>query len=184
MAGALTSPIVIDPAGDIELLVHHGNQWMTFQVSSKAMSMASPVWRVMLDPRGPFRESQPENNEVTFHDDDAEALLILLLAAHLRFQHVPHELCLDQLLAVCTACDKYDCVELIRPWISGWQACQSRLADQAMRAKQLFITWTIGDEAAFERVARTFVNLSTADDSNHRLTNWIILDESWSYSIR
>ena len=177
MLEALNPTIAIDPAGDLKLLVQHGDQWTTFQASSKAMSMASPVWRIMLDPKGPFRESQPENNEVTFPDDDAEALLILLLAAHLRFQHVPHELCLDQLLAVCTACDKYDCVELIRPWISGWQACQSRPAGQAMRAKQLFIAWTTGDEAAFERAARSFVNLSTADDFNHQLTSWIILDE-------
>ena len=105
MSEALASPIAIDPAGDIKLLVQHGDRWMTFQVSSNAMAMASPVWRIILDPKGPFRESQPENNEVTFPDDDAEALLILLLAAHLYFKHVPHKLRLDQLLAVCSACD-------------------------------------------------------------------------------
>jgi len=86
---ALTSTIEVDPAADLRLLVQHGDHQITFKVSSEAMSLASPVWRTMLDPAGPFKESQSDNGEINFPDDDSEALLILLVAAHLRFQDVP-----------------------------------------------------------------------------------------------
>lgn len=89
----------VDPAGDLNLLVKHHGQDEIFQVSSKVMSLASPVWRTMLDPDGPFRESKPDDGEVAFPDDQAEAMLIILLAAHLRNQEVPQTIVYEQLLS-------------------------------------------------------------------------------------
>lgn len=89
----------VDPAGDLNLLVRHHGQDEIFKVSSKVMSLASPVWRTMLDPNGPFRESKPDNGEVAFPDDEAEAMLIILLAAHLRNQEVPQAIVYQQLLS-------------------------------------------------------------------------------------
>ncbi len=160
---ALTSTIEVDPAGDLRLLVQHGEQQIIFQVSSKAMSLASPVWRTMLEPAGPFKESQSDSGEIAFPDDDSEALLILLLACHLRFQDIPQELWYEQFLNVCILCDKYDCIALIRPWISRWQAHQLHLAGPVIHGEWLFICWTTGDQATFERVARYYVKTSLAD---------------------
>lgn len=147
---ASTTYVQVDPAGDLQLLVQYGEQQITFQVSIKAMSLASPVWRTMLDPDGPFKESQPSHGQVTFHDDDAEALLILLLAAHLRLRDVPQTLWYEQLMNVFILCDKYDCVELVRPWISAWNA----------NSHSLFISWVTGDEATFKRLAQNIVKHS------------------------
>lgn len=144
------------------------------KVSSKAMSMASPVWRAMLDPKGRFRESQPGNDEIDFPDDDAEALLILLLAAHLRFQDVPQELYYEQLLKICVACDKYDCVSLVRPWISRWQARQIHHAGQDYYEDWIFIAWTVGDQETFERIGRRFVKTcrTGSNDPGRCTTPW------------
>lgn len=172
---ALTSNIQVDPAGDLRVLVQHGEQQISFQVSSKAMSLASPVWRTMLDPDGPFKESRPDKGEVAFHDDNAEALLILLLAAHLRFQDVPQELWFEQLRSVCIACDKYDCIGLVRPWISRWQAREIHLAGLEVYDQWLFVAWTTGDEETFERVARRFVEISESNGSKHCYVNWTVL---------
>ncbi len=135
--------IKIDPAGDLDLHLTSHDGPTVFQVSSKAMSLASPVWRTMLDPKGPFRESKPNNGEVTFEDDDANALMILLLAAHLRFQELPQTLKYPQLLDLCVACDKYDCIELVRPWVPGWESSLKSLADKAGYEERLFIAWLL-----------------------------------------
>ena len=170
---APTSHIQIDAAGDLNLLAQHGLDWVTFQVSSKAMSLASPVWRAMLDPNGPFRESQSETTEIAFPDDDASGLLILLLVAHLCFQDLPQKLSFSQLLDVCTLCDKYDCIALVHPWISGWVAPRIDLACQDYYEEWLFIAWTIGDEAAFERTGRSLIlrakTLESGELDNERL---------------
>ena len=164
------STILIDPAGDLKLLVKHHGQDRNFQVSSKAMSLASPVWRTMLDPSGPFREAKPDNGEIAFPEDDAEALLVLLLAAHLRYQEVPQTLKYEQLLNLCIVCDKYDCVGLLRPWISKWETALKPLADHPGHEEWLFIAWTTGDETAFKRLARRLVQESYTNQSKQCLT--------------
>lgn len=165
MSKPLTSDIQIDAAGDLKLLLQHGEEWVTFQVSSKVMSLASPVWRAMLDPNGPFRESQSDNNEIIFPDDDSEALLILLSAAHLRFQDVPKDLSFEGLLNVCILCDKYDCITLVRPWIFQWKVGQVVPEGEEFYEEWLFIAWTTGDEANFKRVGRSMILRATTDES-------------------
>ena len=172
----MTFDIQIDAAGDLKLLVPYGEEWVIFQVSSKAMSLASPVWRAMLDPNGPFRESQPDNNEIIFPEDGPKALLILLSAAHLRFQDVPEELSFQQLRSVCVLCDKYDCITLVRPWISKWQARQDFPAGQEFYEEWLFIAWTTGDEATFKRVGRSMILRASTNESgafNDTRLSWL-----------
>lgn len=93
----------------------------TFRVSTKAMCLASPVWRVMLDPSGPFKEAHPENDQVLFPEDDAQALLTVLCIAHLEFHSIPERLSFTQLLNLAIICDKYDTGRLILPWFSKWE---------------------------------------------------------------
>jgi len=160
MAGS--SIFQVDPAGDLNLLVKHHGQDKIFQVSSKVMSLASPVWRTMLDPSGPFREAKPDIGEIAFPEDDAEALLIVLLAAHLCYQEVPQSgVGYKQLLEICIVCDKYDCIQLMRPWISNWEVSLATFADKDTYEEWLFIAWTTGDRATFERIARKLAFEST-----------------------
>ena len=152
MAGADTK-ISVDPHGDVLLLIA-GEKQRILQVSSKVMSLASPVWRTMLDPRGPFREANPDDGAISFLEDDPEALLILLLAAHLKYQEIPEELTYELLWSVCITCDKYDCIEIVRPWLLRWLAPLEQLIEKNGFEGFLFISWAIGDREMSERVSR------------------------------
>lgn len=158
------STLQVDPDGDLRLAVMLDGHDKTFQVSSKAMSLASPVWRTMLDPNGPFREGKPDNSGIASPDDDAEALLILFLAAHLRNDEVPESVSFDQLLNICVLCDKYDCVRLVRSWISKWATEIKPVADDPEYEEWLLIAWTTGDVGSFERLARRIVRECVTND--------------------
>ena len=148
----------------MHLLISCGKKQKRVQASSKVMSLASPVWRTMLDPQGPFRESDPKNGEISFLDDHAEALLILLLAAHLKYPEVPEEISYELLLNICIICDKYDSIEVVRPWLAGWRKPLEH------HEEFLFIAWALGDQKTFERVCRKLVLESSTNDRNECLT--------------
>ena len=71
--------------------------------------------------------------ELHFEDDDGEALLLLLRIAHLQFAEVPVSLDFDKLLQVAILCDMYDCVGLVKPWLSTW------LSDEAVESPRKLI---------------------------------------------
>lgn len=89
----------------------------TFVVSSAVMRIASPVWRVMFDPQGPFMDTQRclTHGEMDLAEDDADALLYVLRIAHLQFRRIPETLDFIDLLNVAIICDKYDTVSIVRP---------------------------------------------------------------------
>lgn len=141
----------------MKLLVQAGETRKVFIVSSKVMCLASPVWRIMLDPRGHFTEANPSNGEISFEDDDHKALSILLDIAHMRFLKVPQSLKYEQLLEVSILCDKYDIVTLVRPWLPKWLEGLKDLPDRAGFEEWLFIAWVFGDSSTFMRVALRLV---------------------------
>ena len=89
----------------------------TFVVSSAVMRIASPVWRTMFDPQGPFMDTQRSftQGEMDLPEDDADALLCVLRIAHLQFRRIPETLDYALLLKVAIICDKYDTVAVVRP---------------------------------------------------------------------
>ena len=125
-------------------------QAKSFRVSSSAMKLASPVWRAMLSVQNGFKEST-HAEDVVFPDDDCHSIFVLLLACHLRFQDIPDKLEFAQLVALSVVCDKYDCISLIRPWLSTWMSpWKHRVAQPGFEA-WAFIAWVVGDEDTFKR---------------------------------
>lgn len=114
-----SSLVIIDPDGDIVLVVNKAEKQRRFRVSTKVMSLASPVWRVMLDPSGSFQEAKRENGEVAFPEDDPNVLGILLHIIHLRPQSLPKTLDVDALMGLAILCQKYDTAELAAPWVQA-----------------------------------------------------------------
>lgn len=149
--------VYVDPSGDIRLLVKAGGTRKIFVVSSKAMCIASPVWRAMLGSKSQFKEASPSNGEVSLEDDDSGALSILLNIVHFRFLEVPRSLKYNQLLRVSILCDKYDIVTLVRPWLPTWIEDLKHLPCRAGYEGWLFIAWVFGDSSTFERIARGLV---------------------------
>ena len=87
----------------------------------------------MLGKNSTFSEASSDQSEpIHFGDDNPDALLILLNAAHLRYAQVPATLEFQELYDVAVLCDKYDTAQLVQPWIEHWarhitQTCLSEV---------------------------------------------------------
>ena len=149
------STIQLDPSGDLSLLV--GDQQKNVLVSSVALSLASPVWRAMLNPQHGFLEAVSTNRTISWPEDNTKTCLILLRICHLRFSEVPQTISLHDFLNICIFCDKYDTVTLIRPWVSKWQEDLMPSLIPKDYDQWLFISWTIGDDITFEDIVKTLV---------------------------
>lgn len=81
--------VQFDPNGDPRLFGHGTfGRKKVFVVSSKAMVLVCDTWDKMLN--GHFKEAQPSDGlrEISFLDDNMDALTILLNIALLRFDKV------------------------------------------------------------------------------------------------
>lgn len=156
------SPIALDPSGDLLLIVNQATRQKTFRVSSFAMCLASPVWRAMLSPSGNFREAHPKNGELSFPEDDPDAMFIVLSAVHYQFQHIPTSLPSKNLLNLGIACDKYDVVKLMMPWFkSNWSNSRWFQASE----NSILIAWFFQDLAMFSKLVDQMVRDSTVNES-------------------
>lgn len=117
-----SSTVIFDPSGDLVLVVNKAEEQRRFRVSTKVMSLASPVWRIMLDPSGPFQEAKRENGEVALPEDDPNALCIVLHIIHFRPRSLPNTIEDDELMSLAILCQKYDIAELVSPWLqTKWE---------------------------------------------------------------
>jgi hypothetical protein len=107
--------VIIDAAGDVLLELPDGARGKArLRVSSKALSLASPVLDRMFQSR--FREGlatarlSPEMPVVTLPEDDVEVMAVLCNVVHHRMEDVPRCLSVACLEKMAMAADKYDCV--------------------------------------------------------------------------
>ena len=162
--------IFIDQQGDLDLVVGTGEVARTFCVSSKVMRLASPVWRAMLSPDFSFIEAGNDTSQITFPEDNPTALFILLLASHLRLLEIPKFIDDNTLMELCILCDKYDCVAVLRPWLSVWLPPLSEiLRETAPPLEWAMISWVIGDASGFKIATNELVRWCTVDDSHGHL---------------
>lgn len=164
------SCIVLDSCGDLTLVVGEGEKQKTFLVSSKAMRLASPVWKVMLDPSGHFRESNPENSQVTFPEDDGVAMQHLLRIVHYHFDCMPKSLLFIEILNLSILCDKYDVVNILKPWLPDWLKGFNWIACKPGNEESLFISWVFQDAHVFKSVAQTLVKESSINKFGQCIT--------------
>lgn len=143
------SPVALDPSGDLLLIVNQAARQKTFRVSSFAMCLASPVWLAMLSPSGNFKEAHPKNGEVSFPEDDPDAMFTVLSAVHYQFQHIPKTLSSKNLLNLGIVCDKYDVAMLMMPWFkSNWSKSNGFQAG----GTPILIAWLFQDIEAFKKL--------------------------------
>lgn len=111
----------LDPDGDVVLVVE-GQNAERLLVSSKILSLASPVFSKMLGPN--FREGtqMADSNcpTITLHDDDPLAMITMLGAFHYKERDPKVPMTAEELAVLAIQCDKYDCVKTIKPWILTW----------------------------------------------------------------
>jgi hypothetical protein len=121
-------------------------------VSRRHVSKASPVFRTMLAKPA---WAEGASQVVRMPEDNPEAMLLLLRVAHLEFASIPTTIAQQTLYQLAVMCDKYDCVEMLQPWIKVW--LKSNDLTSLERAGNAFICWTFGDEKAYEQVIKSLI---------------------------
>ncbi|KAJ3544218.1 hypothetical protein NM208_g3183 [Fusarium decemcellulare] len=92
-----------------------------FQVSSRHLSIVSPVFRAMIE--GKYKESQPNHQglmEIGASEWNAQALLILLDIIHGHHRDVPKTLDLEAIVQIGFLVDYYDCLEVVEIFFDRW----------------------------------------------------------------
>ncbi|KAF2228120.1 hypothetical protein BDZ85DRAFT_183739, partial [Elsinoe ampelina] len=101
-------------------------------VSSVILSNISPVFRAMFSNR--FTEGQglskTEPKTITLEEDKQRSLEILLRVSHFRTDPSRHLMRLDEGHDFVTLCDKYDCLEAMRPTLEHWVSIQIPLTSK------------------------------------------------------
>lgn len=118
--------IKLDPEGDaifaIKKPASDQEETTTFLVSSKVLSLASPVFCKMFSPQ--FQEGTRVRNgecpRITLEDDDPTAMDVILRILHFQSDHVSLQKSRAEILSIAVHSDKYDCRGALKAWISTW----------------------------------------------------------------
>ena len=144
---------IIDPQGDLTLII--GSSQSRALVSRKAMQLASPVWRAMLEP-SKWREGT--QNEVDLPEDDVQAMIVILNISHLKFVEVPGQFPLHRLAAIAILADKYDMAPITRPFLCTWRDnLKPNLLETEGDPDAIFITYIFKFTSEFKVLSRKFV---------------------------
>lgn len=111
----------VDPAGDLILLVGQGNDQKPIRVSSKVLSLASPVFATMFGPRyleGHVLSKQTKSSIPSFPlpDDHPEAMTWFCRAVHLQMNADVLGKNVSLMLKIAALCDKYDASTALSGW--------------------------------------------------------------------
>ncbi|KAK3291191.1 uncharacterized protein B0H64DRAFT_446429 [Chaetomium fimeti] len=124
------SPIDLTDRGDLILNIHDVNRLKrsSFVVSSHILTMASPVFAAMLDPK--FKEGQQllqsreqnaaEKPIILLEEDDVDAMDFILSSLHYKTDRIKHDLGAQAIAEIAVQSDKYDFHGVLVPWIKLW----------------------------------------------------------------
>ncbi|KAL6883053.1 hypothetical protein HDV57DRAFT_470701 [Trichoderma longibrachiatum] len=112
----------LDPEGDATFILSGSECPQEYLVSSKVLSLASPVFSKLFGPN--FKEGQEirrgDHPRISLEDDDPKAMGLILSILHHKSSQVPLKMEPEALATLAIHCDKYDCNEALRPWAAGW----------------------------------------------------------------
>lgn len=163
----LQQTTVLHDGGDVTLEVGKiGSFQQRIKASKSAMGLASPVWKAMFS----HVWAESEAAEISLPDDDADATLLVLQIAHLRFQDLPKKgtIPLHDLVNLAVICDKYDLTHLVRPFLDLNNWARERFLDLTggvCHPDLLFVAWTFGYSESFEHLARRVLDQTTVTSS-------------------
>jgi hypothetical protein len=115
--------ILLDAEGEVTLEVgdFESGHSTKFQVSTKVLSLASPVFAKMFGPN--FAEGTKIRNgelvNIKLEDDDGSAMEIILNLLHYRGTE-QLSVTSETIANIAMLCDKYDCVRAMTPWTCCW----------------------------------------------------------------
>lgn len=151
-----TSEVVIDPDGDVVLVLKND---IELQVSSKALSLASTVFKAMFGPQ--FQEGQDLSasspKRISLPDDDGAAMTTLCNILHHQTDRVTDSPNSPALVGIGILCDKYDCSKALKPWARTWLGYYQSVFYSAGMNELLSPFYAFGDPQSFEWISKMTV---------------------------
>lgn len=145
---------VIDPDGDVALLLSPNLLPLRLIVSSKILSLASPVFAAMFSPN--FREGRSLSSacptEIPLPDDPPAAIEAIANILHFRHKLVS-AVEFDSILDLALVADKYDLVNALGPWCQVWLGylvSPDGDLDKCCLGRNIFIRYMFRDRVGFE----------------------------------
>ena len=111
-----------DPEGDVRFVFGDSGNENGLRVSSKVLSIASPVLKALFSPKyaeGAALCGSQDVLEILLPDDDPEAMTLMCHVLH-HGNHTPEKLSVELLEKTATLCDKYDVVRAFTAWSDFW----------------------------------------------------------------
>ena len=128
-------------------------------VSSKVLSLASPVFAALVGPG--FREGnniqRGDCPVIELLDDDPAAMSIVCNLLHFRYDPVPTHLAPAQLGKLGVLCDKYDCSKPVLPWSQKWLS-KHKEAPFADLGHMLLAAYKLDDADYFAAISTRLMN--------------------------
>ena len=116
-----TSQCDVDPTGDLILLVGKGKDQTPIRISSKVLSLASPVFARMFGPRYleghiPSKQARLSIPSFPLPEEDPEAMTWFCRAVHLQLIADGTKMKVGLILKIAALCDKYDASTALSGW--------------------------------------------------------------------
>lgn len=189
MAGEFN--FTIDPCGDVVLTLDNPNtpfavlpedpvreqprlepkesESLTYLLSSRHLSLASPVFKAMLS--GVWAEGKKDESDGLFHlqaqEWDSEALATVLNIVHGRWSLVPETTTLQKLASIATIVDYYDIRESMQLISSLWmkEFARSLVPNSWCRETILWIlvSWVFRHAEIFEQATKVAILRTTRE---------------------
>jgi hypothetical protein len=153
------APEIMDPDGDVVI----NCSGVCFLVSSKAVSLASPVFRAMFTSK--FKEGvalrAPSSSDgranIELPSDNADAFRVFAYYAHHNVEALPSTISPDILLALAIFLDKYACAALLMHTCEAWSEQCLKGASEKGLWQLLQAAYVLGWESRFVQVSRSLI---------------------------
>ncbi|KAK3652961.1 hypothetical protein LTR56_004909 [Elasticomyces elasticus] len=157
----------IDRNGDVMLVCGAGSEReKRLRVSSTVLSAGSPVFKAMFSPRfeGQALQTAEPYLEVPLPEDDGEAMEIMCEVLHHRNDRVPKSADgQEHLIAnVAELCDKYDCLEALKPTSRCWLNPIKETENVSGRRHLMTAAYFFHDDEAYRTYGRWLVHEATS----------------------
>lgn len=132
-------------------------------VCSQAMALASPQWKNQLQPTG----DKDPTSKLSFKEDPFPLLLVLRIV-HSEVRDMPMSLPLEVLHKISVICAKYECTDIVRPWVFKWLANGEE--DHAKFGCHLYcmcISWQFRTRVSFQNSAPVGYRDISIDDKGN-----------------
>ncbi len=144
--------LIADPNGDVKFIIGDPNSAKTLRVSSKVLSLASPVFAALFSLKsseGVALRNSTNVSEISLPDDDPEAMQLVCHILH-HGHDITRKVSVALLEKVATLCDKHDTVTPLSAWSEVWlHAWKSILTEEDDWMKMMHISYVFGNSGAF-----------------------------------